>query len=420
MGVIFQATILPHQRKVDGTNVVRIRVTHNGKSKWIKTNIVLAANEQTKAGKPKSRLVMKPADDLVEKMQGVVNNIDLFKLNSMDVDEVVRFINSQLEEKEGFKLDFYDYGVKLGAKKRKGGAPEFAVAMNALLRFFKGRHPDISEITVRNLRAFEEYINNEKKVNNDWRKGEKIQLKTPKGKRTTVLYLSIIKQVYRAARVEFNDPDLGLFPIPHNPFDYYTIPKPPAAKHRDLSPEIIQLMIDTRENYNGRIRLALDVFLISFGLCGINTADMYSCASPKKNILIYNRQKVTNRKDDKGEMHVKIEPCIKKIMKEYKDTSRCFKFHSMYVNKNNFCVAVNGGLRAWIAEHKLPDFTCYSARHSWATIGASKKCNIGKDIISMGLCHSNPGDKMDDIYIKKDWELLWDANKKILNLFEWK
>ena len=68
MGVNFQATLLPHQRKSDGSNIIRIRVTHNGKSKWIKTNIVVSSSEQTKAGKPRSSAVMKPADKLIEKM----------------------------------------------------------------------------------------------------------------------------------------------------------------------------------------------------------------------------------------------------------------------------------------------------------------------------------------------------------------
>lgn len=419
MGVNFQATILPHQRKSDGSNIVRVRVTHNGKSKWIKTNIVLSSSEQTKAGKPKNASVMKPADKLIERMQEVVNSVDMYKLSSMTVDEVVRLVNSRLEEKESFRLDFYEYGLLVGTRKSPGNAPHFSVAMNALLRFFKGRHPDISEITVRNLRAFEEYIDNEKKVNYNWRKGKVVQLRVPKGKRAAASYLAVIKHVYRCARVEFNDPDLGSFPIPNNPFEYYTIPRNPAPKHRDISPEVIQLMIDTRKDYKGRVRLAIDTFLISFGLCGMNAADLYSCLSPKKGILFYNRQKVADRRDDGAEMQVRIEPCIAEIIKDYKDTSRCFRYHRMYANKDNFTTSLNGGLRIWIRDHKQRDFTFYSARHSWATIGASKRCGISRDIVSMGLCHSNPN-KVDDIYIKKDWELLWDANKKIVEIFKWK
>jgi hypothetical protein len=31
----------------------------------------------------------------------------------------------------------------------------------------------------------------------------------------------------------------------------------------------------------------------------------------------------------------------------------------------------------------------------------------------------DPGARVDDIYIKFDWELLWDAQKKILDVFNW-
>lgn len=146
MAVNFQAVLLPHQRKADGTNVIRIRVTHNRQSKWIKTNITLSAKEQTKDGKPRSRAVMKPADDLIDRMVDVVNHIDLYKLQAMSVDELVTFINNALKEPEQFRLDFIEYGRKIALTKRPGTSETYNVAMNALERFFKGEHPDISEI----------------------------------------------------------------------------------------------------------------------------------------------------------------------------------------------------------------------------------------------------------------------------------
>jgi len=61
MGVMFQAVVLPHQRKADGTNMVRIRVTHKRESKWIKTNITLYPSDMTKAGKVKNSSCLRPA-----------------------------------------------------------------------------------------------------------------------------------------------------------------------------------------------------------------------------------------------------------------------------------------------------------------------------------------------------------------------
>ena len=420
MAVIFQAVVLPHQRKKDGTNVIRIRVTHNGESKWIKSNIVLSAKEQTKDGKPKSKVVMKPADDLIERMQDVVNHMDMFKVKNMSVAELVTYINNALKEPDKFALDFIEYGRKVSEKKRgKGTRQMYLVAMNAFERFCKGKHIDISELTVRRLRAFEAFLRDENTIRVNWRTGKVKETKKPKGDRAVSLYMSAIRHVYHCARLDYNDPDLGLFPIPNDPFEYYAVPKEPAPKHRDVPLEVIQLMIDTREQYKSRVRVALDAFLISFGLYGMNAIDLFTCTKPRNGMITYNRTKTKNRRDDKSEMRVKIEPCIQKIMDEYKDKDRCFDFYKRYSGIESFSSALNSGLKIWADEHKLDKFNFYSARHSWATIGAGKKCNISWDTISAGLCHVSQK-RVDAIYINQDWELIWDANKKILELFNWK
>ena len=420
MAVIFQAVILPHQRKKDGTNVIRIRVTHNGESKWIKSNIVLSAKEQTKDGKPRSKAVMKPADDLIERMQDVVNHMDMFKVKGMSVAELVIYINNALKEPETFSLDFIEYGRKVAEKKKGRGTKQgYLVAMNALERFFKGKHPDISEITVRRLRAFEEFLREEKTIRVNWRTGKVKATKKQKGGRAVSLYMSALRHIYKCARLDHNDPDLGLFPIPNDPFEYYDVPKEPAPKHRDVPMEVIQLMIDTREQYKSRVRVALDAFLISFGLYGMNAIDLLNCPKPKKGMIVYNRTKTKNRRDDKSEMRVRIEPCIQKIMDEYQDKDRCFDFYKRYSGIDSFSSALNAGLKIWADEHRLDKFSFYSARHSWATIGAGKRCKISWDTISAGLCHVSQK-RVDAIYINQDWELIWDANRKILEQFDWK
>jgi integrase len=80
---------------------------------------------------------------------------------------------------------------------------------------------------------------------------------------------------------------------------------------------------------------------------------------------------------------------------------------------------VNVGLRQWIARNKLEDFTFYSARHTWATLGASKQVGVDVAMITEGLSHSDASRKMDMVYIRKDWERVWDANAKVLDLFKW-
>jgi hypothetical protein len=40
--------------------------------------------------------------------------------------------------------------------------------------------------------------------------------------------------------------------------------------------------------------------------------------------------------------------------------------------------------------------------------------------VTEGLTHSDGSRQMDKVYIRKDWERVWDANAKVLGLFDWK
>lgn len=422
MSTTIKPILLDHHWKDDGTNFYRVLITHNRLKRYVKTNVLVTKEDLNRSGRVTTLSVLTKIDKLVTDMREIVGAINMYTLESMTVDEVVDYIEAKMKGPEKFVLDFVEFGYKVAEKKSKGNAKTYYVALNALVRFFNGRHPDISEITVRNLRAFEEYIKEENVVKVNWRTGESKQLKRKKkGGRAASLYLASIRHIYKCARIEFNDPDLGKFLLPVDPFEYYSLPKIPATKHRAVPVEVIQRMIDTREKYRGRQRMAVDAFLISFGLCGINPADMFRCDKPKKGVLHYFRQKTEKRRDDRAEMWVKIHPCIQKIMKDYEDADRCFDYYKRYANKDVFITALNQGLKLWQEKEKMgvERFTFTAARHSWATIGSGKLCDIKESVITVGMCHVDEDRKTDNIYIKFDWEELWDAQKKILDVFKW-
>lgn len=419
MAVTTDVVLLPHQWKEDGTNLFRIRITKDRKTRYLKTSLICHKSDLDRKGNVSTQAIKDAVEDERRKIRAIINDADTHELDAMDVDEVTSFIKGGLSKPKRFTLDFVEYGRKVADKKSPGNAKTYHVAINALLRYFKGRHPDISEITVRNLRGFQEHLEEENVVKVDWRKGKEKALRKKKKGRAVSLYLSNIRHIYKEARLEFNDPDLGLFPIPNDPFEYFSVPKAPASEHKDIPVETIQRMIDTRMECTRRVRMAVDAFLISFGLCGMNAADMFTCARPKKNIIHYYRQKTTKRRDDKAEMWVMMHPCIKKIAADYLDDSRCFDYYKRYADKDVFITALNQGLKIWQKRYKAESFKFGSARHSWPTIGGGKLCNISREIRTAGMCHKDEDRKVDDIYTRFDWEQLWDAQKKILDVFKW-
>ena len=243
--------------------------------------------------------------------------------------------------------------------------------------------------------------------------------------RAVSLYTSAIGSMHKAARLQFNSEESGETFI-KNPFEYYHPPKQPSSKHRDVSKEIIQRMIDNFHSLDRRERTAIGAFLLSFACMGMNAPDMFKCkhADNSKNIIEYDRTKVMARRADKAHMEIQIPPQAASLFKEFADRSpkvkRCvFNFHIHYSSVNTFEDAIRDGLKGYRKRFEVKEeFTFYSARHSWATIARSHECNIPMSIIDDCLAHvgSHP---IGDIYAKKDYSVLWEANEKVLNTLDW-
>lgn len=419
MAITVDYVILPHLKKEDGTNFIRIRVTHQRKSKYIKTNICVEPEDLTRSGNLKHQGKRDLADEEVKRWRKEVDQMTTYAVQDMSVSDVVRYIQARMLERESFRLNFAEYGRTLASTKKENTKRTYHSTIQSLCRFF-GYEPDISEITVRSLRDFEDFLRNDKKQSYSVRRNEKKEQTETKSDRTVSCYLSTMRAIYKKARKEFNDPDLDIMRIPVDIFEYYNVPVVKRIEPRDIPLEWVQMMIDQRKGLRGRQRLGVDMFLVSFGLMGINIVDMYQCEKANGGVIHYFRTKTTDKKEDKAEMYVRIEPCIQAILREYKDKSRLLDLYRRYAGIDNTTLAVNDGLRQWIEKNKLKkDFTFYSARHTWATLGASKAVGLDLSIVTEGLSHSNQSRRMDMVYIRKDWERVWEANAKVLAQLKW-
>ena len=412
MAITVDYVIFPHLKKEDGTNFIRIRVTHQRKSKYIKTNICVEPEHLTRSGNLKHQGKMDLADEEVKKWRKIASDMPTMATNEMSIDFVVRYIQARLKDEEQFHLNFAEYGRKVADMKKPSTRSNYLVALSCLCRFY-GHEPDISEITVQHMNRFADFIR--KEGNMSMAEDSRVM----KCERTVVRYMFLIGAVYRAARVEFNDPDLGIMRIPVDIFEYIKIQEPKGIDHRDIPIEWIQMMIDQRKELEGAERYAVDMFLVSFGLMGMNVVDMYHCDKAKGEIVHYYRTKTRDVKDDRAEMFVRIEPCIGAIMAEYDGKGRLLNMYERFARHDYANISINYGLRRFIKRNDLSHFTFYSARHTWATLGASKAVGIDFALVTEGLSHSNQSRRMDMVYIRKDWERVWDANAKVLAQLKW-
>lgn len=386
----------------DNTYSVKIKLYCNGKNKILSTNISARKDQLYKDLKIRDVQFRTYVENMVNEYRDAINAIPVFEANKMTVEEVAETI-MKVEQKKDFQLDFVAFGRNIAAEKSKKPAGVYNSALNALCEFAGKDIIDISEIKSSFLHKFEDYLRSTRGSSS----------------RTVSSYTSCMSYIHKRARMQYNDYESNYILI-NNPFEFYKPPKQMAAKHRNIELDTVQKMIDTRASLESRQRLGVDLFLISFALMGCNTPDIYDMMEPKKkDILKYNRTKTRGRRSDQAEMLVKIPACIKPILQEHKGKDGyLLDFREHYSNYDNLAKYANKGLITWADENGVTEhITMYSARHTWATTAYS--IGIDKSTINSCLCHVDEM-AVTDIYINKDWSILWKANDKVLSQLEWK
>lgn len=421
----FKVLILPTQKKADGTYNVKIRVTHNRKSKYIKTpHYVGGTDIYTRKGelKIKNQAVLDAMEEVV------VSYKKKMVKAGMDVDnwDVERLVDYLEHSDKKFQLDLISYGHAYGdallAKGKDGTARSYHIAMNSLKRFLGRDTLDISEVTVKFLNAYEAYLRTEP-VYKGKRKGEAVPTTQQKKGRAVSLYIGKIKTLHEAAKREFNDEERGIINIPFSPFSKYTIPSPNVAEHRVLTIEQMQKIIDLpykEHKHRGlsQYNMGKDLFVMSFGLMGINTADLYDDGIKLDgDVLSYCRKKTRSRRKDNAAIKIKVEPEIMSIVKKYWKDGK-FMFAEHYSTPLNMNKMINAGLKKVGEAIGVKGLNYYYARHTMASVCANK-LSIDIARVDEMLNHSDPKLALARVYIEKDFKPLWEANRKLIDLFDW-
>lgn len=363
--------------------------------------------------KPNTKLE-RDAYNLIDSLNKEAKKIPPEVFVGMTHDEIRCFVMKKIEvlpsDPKDFRLDFLKYGFRYAkTKKTPATINTYKYALRALERFIQRDYLDINEVTSSFLKRFEQ------------------SLIGKLGKTSTVkTYLCMIETIHKSARLEFNCPERNYLPIV-DPFPYF---KPerytPHRKEKAVSRELIQHLIDNRNSFVGPVQKATDLFLLTFCLQGMNLADMMSAKRPENGILDFNRMKTKDRRADNAETKIRIPDCIKPLYDLYKDPQgenafvfnrTCKKLNCMHSKTHKWMKALKEHLKTTEFASDIENLSLYSARHSYATV--SRALGIDKWIISDGLSHVDKSMATTDIYIKKEWMPIWDANDKMLASFNW-
>lgn len=408
----FKAEVYAHQKRADGTYNIKIRVTHKQRKKYLATQWYVGKEDLTRSLKLKNQKYIDMVDELIRKYRAKCNSIGE-GLNDMDVEQVVELIKN--DERKPFDLDIVAYtrafAKKLESEGRGGTARAYEIAINNLTKFTGREQVSIKEITVKFLNDWIAYIQKLPPRKN-----------CKKGDRAPSLYLAQLRAMYNRAKKEFNDEEAGVILIPFSPFNKVDIPKPTLPRQRALTVEQVRAIRDLpyteilQPGVN-RFNFAKDVFMLSFMLVGINAVDLYTATDCKNGRLTYQRTKTKRRRQDHAEISIKLEPEVMPLVEKYRDPTgqRVFNFYKLYSSMDTFSASLNNGLKRIGKKLGIDDLEFYAARHSWATI-ANNDAGVDKYTVHTSLNHVDETMKVTDIYIKKNWDKIDQANRAVLDL----
>lgn len=407
----FKAEVYAHQKKADGTYNIKIRVTQNQRKKYLATTWYVTKDDLTRSLKLKNQKYIDMADALIRKYRSICDRAGE-ALKSMTVEQVVELINNG--NTDNFDLDVVVYArsyiQELKDSGHTGNALTYQVAINNLVKFVGRESISIKEITAKFIKDWIKWIEEQPARKN-----------RQKGGRAQSLYPSNLRAILNRAKKEFNDEDAGIIRIPNSPFAKVEMPKVPISRKRALTVEQLKQLSELPYTHiyqagTNRFNMAKDVFLLSFCLVGMNAVDLYYANDCKDGRITYKRTKTKNRRADEAEISIKIEPEIKALVDKYRDTSggRVFKFYKMYSSMDTFCASINHALKKIGDAIGYDDLEFYAARHTWATI-ATNEVGIDKYTVHTALNHVDESMRVTDIYIKRSFEPIDRANRKVLD-----
>lgn len=382
--------------RADKTWNVLIRVTHNRVVRYISTTEYVTKKELTPSFKIKNQNIVDKCDELIRYYRKKISELNL-EINDVGIDELINYITAK--KKSG--LSFTDYADKWLKESTSKGKKNYQTAVNALKKFIGRDNILFHEVTVNVMNEFVKSLSDKP--------------------RAASLYANAIVKIFNDARDFYNDEDNDVIMIKHSLRKFHA-PRQNVAEKRALPLEVIRrifaLPYDNKiiKGMQSRHDLALDCFRLSFCLMGMNSTDMFSASVLNGSTIVYKRNKTKDRRSDGAEMQVIVPKQIKALFEKYKDRTgkRVFNFHKRFSSPESFNRAINLGLKEVANDLGLNGLQFYSARHSMATI-ALNDVRIDKYTVNDMLCHTDPAMKVTELYIKKDFAPINEANEKLMN-----
>lgn len=389
------------RKRSDGLCQVYLRVTHNRKTGYIKTDKLVAAKSLSKTNEIKDAFVLRYCSDLVLRYSEFINSLDVVPA---DVNELINILLSESED-----LCFSDYARKhirgLINNGQERNSRNYIAALNHIERYFGTTKVMFSQLTSSSVTMWIKTLE-----------------KTARAKEQ---YPVCMRQVFKAAVMEYNDYDCGIIRIKTNPWVKVEIPQADRTTKRAISAEacreFFSAALPKSKMADPLPELGRDVAKLILCLAGINTIDIFELKKEdfRHGCICYKRAKTRNSRRDEAYIEMRVEPVLFPLFEKYQapaDDTYLFNFHLRYSTADSFNANVNNGIKKVCAALGMPKekwYCAYTFRHTWATI-AQNDCGANIAEVGFAMNHSH-GHTVTRTYLKVDFTPAWVLNAKVVD-----
>lgn len=388
-------------RKSDGFWQVYIRIVHRNGMGYIKTDKMVSDSDLTKTKEITEPVVL---EYCAKRIIEYTKRLNTQEISRWSVSQVVSFLKHCDED-----ICFSDYARRHAEKMIDAGqrrnARNYVLALQHMERFAGTNKIMFSTLTTHFI--------------NEWIKS------LANTHRAKEFYPICMRQVFKAAVLDYNDYDTGDIRIKTNPWLKVSIPRPDKAPKLAITPEQCRAFFSAplpESRFKSPLpEFGRDVALMVLCLAGINTVDLYNLRKEdyRDGVICYNRAKTKKFRADEAYMEIRVPTFLKPTFDKYlchdEESPWLFNFHERMTSSDSFGANSNTGIRALCKSMGIPkdeDYCCYTFRHTWGTV-AQNYCGASIEEVAFAMNHSS-AHRVTRGYLKMSFAPAWELNEKVV------
>lgn len=302
--------VVPAKMLKSGKHKIRIAIGHKQETRYLVTRFNIDDLSQFKDG----QVVGIPNASYVNmKLRSILNSyqeaLDRISTQSYTCAQVVEYLSNIKQGAAPFSSASTDYIINMEKEGRKSTAELYRRTCRYFNDFIK-LDVMLDGITPRTIKEFDIYLKNEKNLNPVTRGTHMAHLK------------AILNQAVRDKKVSYDT----------HPFEYYEKPEG-NIRELDISVDEVKQIRDSTPKEKS-LRMARDLFMLSYYLGGINLIDLMQFNFKNRDTIEYIREKSKNTKKGDKKISFSIPEEAKPIIKEWMGKNGKLNFGYKYTYDN--------------------------------------------------------------------------------------